>query len=106
MAGGDGLQRGNLNRFLSRHSLGVSVHCYLVAKNRSGGEVASPPEFTVVWLTPQLVPRFRPRGASFRERARPLRKLPRLRPVPWPRPLPSLARGARCGSTPCRFRQG
>src|ERR1700721_676864 len=79
---------------------------YLVAKKGFGGELVRPRNFTLSWLTPPPVPRFRPRGASFRERVRPLRTPPKLPPVPWPRPLPSLARGARCGNTPCRFRQG
>jgi hypothetical protein len=76
-------------------------------RGRTGlSKLSSPPSPIVVWLTPPPVPRSRPRGASSRERARLLRMQPRLPPVPWPRPLPSLARGARSGSTPCRYRQG
>ena len=57
-------------------------------------------------LTRPLVPRFRLRYASAQARARLLRRLAKLPLVPSPRPLPFLARGERCGSTPCRFRQG
>jgi len=72
----------------------------------SGANWSAPDVYRSFVLTPPPVPRFRPRGASSRERARLLRRPPRLPPVPWLRPLPSPARGAHCGSTPCRFRQG
>jgi hypothetical protein len=81
-----------------------------VLLKRIGGELLRPQchstSVTRLRVFPPSVRRFRPRGASFRERARPLRTQPRLPLVPWRPPLPSLARGARCGSTPCRFRQG
>src|SRR5260370_2699560 len=77
-----------------------------MGSGRTGSsELSSPPKFTVVWVTPQLVLRFRPRGASFRERARPLRMPPTPPLGPCPRPLPFLARGAHGGRTPCRHRQ-
>jgi hypothetical protein len=88
-------------------SMGLAIS---MPKKGSGAN-GSPPKFRFVWTIPlRAVPpaarRSRPRGASFRERARPLRKQPKLPPVPWRQPLPFPARGARCGSTPCRCRQG
>src|ERR1041385_8103403 len=83
----------------------ASLRTIRISKNKRGGHWARPCVMLFP-LTPLPVPRSRLPDASARARARLPRRRLKLLPGPWLRPLPFLARGARCGSTPCRFRQG
>src|SRR4029077_10532741 len=89
-----------LGMTVSKRSQTVKLAEKGTAEKRKGGWNKRRPLW--VLLTPPLVPRSRLHAASARAPARLPRTLARLLPAPSRPLLPFLARGERCGNTPCR----